>query len=72
MGFKPFAYRGLETGERSVASHAVKQNKVCVRVCTYMCTYVCVYYISVRNNGQHSDIVQTFGILSDPKFRSYI
>jgi 4-hydroxyphenylpyruvate dioxygenase len=28
MGFKPFAYRGLETGERSVASHAVKQNKI--------------------------------------------
>ena len=26
FGFKPFAYKGLETGERKVACHAVKQN----------------------------------------------
>lgn len=28
MGFQKFAYRGLETGERSVVSHAVKQNDI--------------------------------------------
>ncbi|KAL5477633.1 hypothetical protein EMCRGX_G024454 [Ephydatia muelleri] len=28
MGFEPFAYKGLETGERGVVSHAVKQNKI--------------------------------------------
>lgn len=28
MGFEPFAYRGLETGSRSVCSHAVRQNKI--------------------------------------------
>ncbi|XP_019862690.1 PREDICTED: 4-hydroxyphenylpyruvate dioxygenase-like [Amphimedon queenslandica] len=28
LGFEPFAYRGLETGERNVASHAIRQNKV--------------------------------------------
>jgi len=27
-GFEPFMYRGLETGSREVASHAVKQNKI--------------------------------------------
>lgn len=31
FGFHPFSYRGLETGSRDVASHAVKQNK-CVFV----------------------------------------
>ena len=30
MGFEPFAYQGLETGERNVVSHAVKQDKVIV------------------------------------------
>uniref|UniRef100_A0A1I8ATB3 4-hydroxyphenylpyruvate dioxygenase n=1 Tax=Steinernema glaseri TaxID=37863 RepID=A0A1I8ATB3_9BILA len=28
FGFTPFAYRGLETGSRRVASHAVKQDKI--------------------------------------------
>lgn len=28
MGFEPFAYRGLETGERIVVSHAVKEDKI--------------------------------------------
>ncbi|KAJ1370647.1 4-hydroxyphenylpyruvate dioxygenase (4HPPD) (HPD) (HPPDase) [Parelaphostrongylus tenuis] len=28
FGFEPFAYRGLETGGRMVAQHAVKQNKI--------------------------------------------
>ncbi|KHJ96521.1 4-hydroxyphenylpyruvate dioxygenase [Oesophagostomum dentatum] len=28
FGFEPFAYRGLETGSRQVAQHAVKQNKI--------------------------------------------
>ncbi|KAL6727363.1 hypothetical protein Aduo_009247 [Ancylostoma duodenale] len=28
FGFEPFAYRGLETGSRKVAQHAVKQNKI--------------------------------------------
>ncbi|XP_058803232.1 4-hydroxyphenylpyruvate dioxygenase [Phymastichus coffea] len=28
MGFEPLGYRGLETGSRRVASHAVKQNKI--------------------------------------------
>uniref|UniRef100_A0A1X7US98 4-hydroxyphenylpyruvate dioxygenase n=1 Tax=Amphimedon queenslandica TaxID=400682 RepID=A0A1X7US98_AMPQE len=27
LGFELFAYRGLETGERNVASHAIRQNK---------------------------------------------
>ena len=26
FGFQPYAYKGLETGERKVACHAVKQN----------------------------------------------
>lgn len=26
FGFEPYAYRGLETGERKVACHAVRQN----------------------------------------------
>ncbi|XP_043281617.1 4-hydroxyphenylpyruvate dioxygenase [Venturia canescens] len=28
FGFEPLCYRGLETGSRKVASHAVKQNKI--------------------------------------------
>jgi len=28
FGFKPFAYRGLETGNRLIVSHAVKQGKI--------------------------------------------
>ncbi|KJH46788.1 4-hydroxyphenylpyruvate dioxygenase [Dictyocaulus viviparus] len=28
FGFEPFAYRGLETGSRQVAQHAVKQEKI--------------------------------------------
>ncbi|XP_047735458.1 4-hydroxyphenylpyruvate dioxygenase [Hyalella azteca] len=28
LGFEPYAYRGLETGSRTVCSHAVKQNKI--------------------------------------------
>lgn len=28
MGFEPLAYKGLETGCRKYAAHAVKQNKV--------------------------------------------
>ncbi|KAB0795499.1 hypothetical protein PPYR_12338 [Photinus pyralis] len=28
MGFQPFAYKGLETGNREYAAHAVKQNKI--------------------------------------------
>lgn len=28
MGFEPFGYRGLETGSREVASHAVRQNNI--------------------------------------------
>uniref|UniRef100_A0A1I8IJD7 4-hydroxyphenylpyruvate dioxygenase n=1 Tax=Macrostomum lignano TaxID=282301 RepID=A0A1I8IJD7_9PLAT len=28
LGFKPLAYRGLETGSRQVASHVVQQNRV--------------------------------------------
>uniref|UniRef100_F1L6R5 4-hydroxyphenylpyruvate dioxygenase n=1 Tax=Ascaris suum TaxID=6253 RepID=F1L6R5_ASCSU len=27
-GFEPFAYKGLETGSRVVASHAIRQNKI--------------------------------------------
>lgn len=28
LGFQPFAYKGLETGERKVACHAIKQNNI--------------------------------------------
>jgi len=28
MGFKPFAYRGLETGSREVVTHVIRQNKI--------------------------------------------
>ncbi|GMR40931.1 hypothetical protein PMAYCL1PPCAC_11126, partial [Pristionchus mayeri] len=28
FGFEPFAYRGLETGSRHVAAHAIRQNKI--------------------------------------------
>ena len=28
FGFEPFAYKGLETGSRHVAAHAVRQNKI--------------------------------------------
>nr|XP_026692399.1 4-hydroxyphenylpyruvate dioxygenase [Ciona intestinalis] len=28
MGFEPYAYRGLETGERNVVSHVVRQNDI--------------------------------------------
>ena len=28
LGFKPFAYKGLETGSRDVVSHVVKQNEI--------------------------------------------
>ncbi|PIO71709.1 4-hydroxyphenylpyruvate dioxygenase [Teladorsagia circumcincta] len=28
FGFEPYAYRGLETGSRQVAQHAIKQNKI--------------------------------------------
>ena len=28
LGFEPFAYKGLETGNRDVACHAVRQNDI--------------------------------------------
>jgi 4-hydroxyphenylpyruvate dioxygenase len=28
FGFKPFAYRGLETGSRQITSHAIRQDKI--------------------------------------------
>ena len=28
LGFQPFAYKGLETGNRDVACHAVRQNDI--------------------------------------------
>ncbi|MEE6468983.1 hypothetical protein FKM82_008452 [Ascaphus truei] len=28
MGFKPYAYKGLETGSRDVVSHVIKQDKI--------------------------------------------
>lgn len=28
FGFEPYCYRGLETGSRDIASHAIKQNKI--------------------------------------------
>lgn len=28
LGFEPLAYKGLETGSRKYAAHAVKQNRV--------------------------------------------
>ncbi|KHN71548.1 4-hydroxyphenylpyruvate dioxygenase, partial [Toxocara canis] len=28
FGFEPFAYKGLETGSRLIASHAIRQDKV--------------------------------------------
>lgn len=28
MGFKPIAYRGLESGSREIAAHVIKQNKI--------------------------------------------
>jgi len=28
MGFSPMAYKGLETGERKVAAHVVKQGDI--------------------------------------------
>lgn len=28
FGFEPFCYKGLETGSREIASHAIKQNKI--------------------------------------------
>ncbi|XP_076434744.1 4-hydroxyphenylpyruvate dioxygenase-like [Babylonia areolata] len=28
LGFEPFMYKGLETGSRKVAAHAIKQNKI--------------------------------------------
>ena len=30
MGFEPLAYKGLETKERDVVSHVVRQNKASV------------------------------------------
>ena len=46
MGFKPFMYKGLETGSRQVAEHAVKQNDVslsiCLSVCLFVLGYLCV------------------------------
>ncbi|KAK2558186.1 4-hydroxyphenylpyruvate dioxygenase [Acropora cervicornis] len=31
MGFKPFGYKGLETGSREIVSHAVKQDKAALK-----------------------------------------
>jgi 4-hydroxyphenylpyruvate dioxygenase len=28
FGFKPFAYKGLETGSRQITSHAIRQDKI--------------------------------------------
>lgn len=28
MGFRPIAYRGLESGSRRIAAHVIKQNKI--------------------------------------------
>ena len=40
-GFEPFAYQGLETGERNVVSHAVRQDKV-----DYDCNTKCCVTLS--------------------------
>ena len=62
MGFEPFMYKGLETGSRQVAAHAVRQNDVslsvrltvclklfvCVCVCVHVCgVNACVFLISL-------------------------
>jgi 4-hydroxyphenylpyruvate dioxygenase len=36
LGFAPFAYKGLETGNRDVASHAVKQNGIVFVFCSQL------------------------------------
>lgn len=34
FGFRPFAYRGMEHGEREVATHVVKQNDIVLAFCS--------------------------------------
>ncbi|UXI14321.1 4-hydroxyphenylpyruvate dioxygenase [Sarcoptes scabiei] len=36
MGFEPLAYRGLETGNRDMVSHVVKQNKIIFEFCSQL------------------------------------
>lgn len=36
MGFEPLGYRGLETGSRNTAAHAVKQDQVIIYVYIYI------------------------------------
>ena len=47
FGFHPFCYRGLETGSRDVASHAVKQNKI--------------VFVFESPYNPHGDITKTMG-----------
>ncbi|KAF2898393.1 hypothetical protein ILUMI_07796 [Ignelater luminosus] len=46
MGFEPLAYKGLETGSRKYASHAVKQNKI-------VFVFVSSYEPGDREVGEH-------------------
>ena len=52
FGFEPFAYKGLETGSRKVAAHAVKQDKVNESFLSYSVTLLklskCVQCEQVR------------------------
>ena len=41
LGFEALAYKGLETGSREVASHVIKQNKVCLFVNNYFIFIIC-------------------------------
>ena len=46
MGFQPFVYKGLETGNRTYAAHAVKQNKI-------VFLFVSPYEESVQEMNEH-------------------
>ncbi|CAG2061369.1 unnamed protein product, partial [Timema podura] len=46
LGFKPLAYKGLETGSRKIASHVVHQNKI-------VFIFVSAYLPGNRELGDH-------------------
>lgn len=46
MGFTPYGYQGLETGNRKYAKHAVKQNKI-------VFVFVSAYTTDDHEHGDH-------------------
>ena len=67
FGFEPFAYRGLETGDKKEASYALKQNKI-----TLVFTSPLSEQSKLNNHIQvHGDAVKSIALLVDDAGEAY-